>query len=232
MTLNIHMGQNSPLLNRLHPELFECIDDIDSDEQILHRYSTIILSDLTSETVVDKINADFLERKQEAEDACTQKRYQDYLMLIESSCRATVFEYEVASLLPDDQYWSILRHLWLNHKLPPHWDGDTWFKLFASSRKQRQLLMNEEERAVLAVLPATLTVYRGGVSANGLGWTLEKDKARFFADSFAVSSPMRGHPPKRHLVFKGTVSKDKVYAYLDDNGDEEIVVAPRYVILE
>ena len=229
---NNSMGQNSPFLNQLHPELLDCIEDRDYDEQVLHPFSTVILSDLTSKAAVDKINADFVRRKLSADKAWAEERYHDYLMLIEPSCRATAFQEEVACFLPDDEYWLTLRHLWLNHKLPPHWDGNTWFDLFAAFREQRKLLMSEEERAVLAVLPTTLTVYRGGVSTRGLGWTLEKNKALFFAQSFAIINPLRGHPRQEHQVFKGTVPKDEVYAYLNGCGDEEIVVDSRFVTVE
>ncbi len=232
MKTQIHTPQFQALLGQVHGDLLDGRSDLEEDGEIRHPLLTIPLDQLINAEAVKQINSAYLEKKGFAANALIEARYSDYLNLIEPTWRATVFSEKLVSLLTDDQYWMMLRALWLETTYPPSWDGDIWLELFASSRPHRQLLMDAEERAVLAVLPDTLTVYRGGVSAEGLSWTLEKDKARFFAESFAVISPSRGYPQEEHCVFKGTVPKEEVCAYLNKNGDEEIVVNPMFVTVE
>ena len=92
-----------------------------------------------------------------------------------------------------------------------------------------QTLMDETERKVFAALPDPLCVFRGGVgktpkkAASGLGWTLDKDRAVFFADLFH-----RFFDQPRY-VLQAEVPRSAVFAYLDDRTEREVVLNYRRV---
>lgn len=70
-------------------------------------------------------------------------------------------------------------------------------------------------------LPETLTVYRGGIKKNqgGFSWTLDRDKAVWFAQRFL-------RPGQRGIVTEATVTKDQIVGYLTSRNESEIVVDP------
>ena len=142
---------------------------------------------------------------------------------VQRGYRLVTFADELVPLLTDQQYWELLAYVWVDTEFP-HQAYDLRRELFASKRLHREALMTVEEQTAFAAMPSTLTVYRGGSTANGLSWTLSKDKARWFAERFDRDG--------KHQVFKGTVSKDKVYAYLKGRKEEEIVVNPKFVSIE
>lgn len=81
-----------------------------------------------------------------------------------------------------------------------HPDLSTWRALFRSARPDREHLMDEADRARLAALPARVTIHRGFAhpeGMRGLAWTLDSERAEFFASDFATSSRLRlfGVPP-------------------------------------
>lgn len=106
---------------------------------------------------------------------------------------------------------------WLSFLNHPNVEKDKW-------------LMEKQELTFLRSLPDTFTVYRGCPvnKVNGLSWTLDRDKALWFANRFNFASRM---PPfdRECCVVTGTVKKTDVFAYFNSRHESEIVVAPSNV---
>jgi hypothetical protein len=126
--------------------------------------------------------------------------------------------------LTDREYWDLVGMVWTDSDNIWQW-GNLTRQLMGSQRPGRQYIMDEEERAALAAMPDTLTIYRGLTSRGtrkGWSWTLDRAKAGWFAKRLA----QEGDEP---IVLTGTVSKAHVIAYFTGRGEEEIVVNPRDV---
>jgi hypothetical protein len=88
----------------------------------------------------------------------------------------------------------------------------------------KMTLMTEAERAALAALPNIVTAYRGGAGvtsrklAAGLSWTLDPDRASFFATKYLFRAT--GAP----VVVRADFPKGAILAYLDARNEREIVV--------
>jgi len=85
--------------------------------------------------------------------------------------------------------------------------------------------MEQEERKALAALPDRLTIYRGvhikKGTLRGLSWTLDRERAEWFANRWAKRRP--------YLV-QAQVLKSDVRAHFLDRGEAEIVVLPNRLI--
>jgi len=57
-------------------------------------------------------------------------------------------------------------------------------------------------------------------TADGFSWTLDEEKARWFAARSSMETP---------LLARGTVSRRDVFAYLSGRGEQEIVCLPENV---
>lgn len=78
-------------------------------------------------------------------------------------------------------------------------------------------VMEEEEYRAFCALPDEITVYRG-VKPNGkikaLSWTLNKDRAEWFANRFESDG----------CVYRAVIKKEDVLAYFSCRNEEEIVL--------
>lgn len=87
-----------------------------------------------------------------------------------------------------------------------------------------QLVMDAEEQKAFAALPDIFFVYRGlrsqRYNRKGLSWTLDLDKAWWFAYRFK---------PARPTVLKAAVAKADVYALFLGRNEQEIVVDPKHL---
>ena len=91
-------------------------------------------------------------------------------------------------------------------------------------RADKSTLMNKEEQgAYKAILSKpTLTLYRGvGFEGkpNGLSWTIDVDKARWFANRYNAKNPQ-----VYKLVIDTTKYKKAILAYFDSRNECEVVV--------
>jgi hypothetical protein len=78
------------------------------------------------------------------------------------------------------------------------------------------------EWVALAATPNMVTVFRGGRGSNawrGLSWTLNQEKARWFATRFS----------ERGNLFSGVVAKAQIKAHLRDRNEDEVIVFPEFV---
>jgi hypothetical protein len=82
-------------------------------------------------------------------------------------------------------------------------------------------LMDDAERALLASLPDPIEAWRGGrgvtprQAATGLSWTLDPDRARWFANRWS---------PAPALMVRASFPKAAVLAYFDEPEERELIV--------
>jgi hypothetical protein len=115
-----------------------------------------------------------------------------------------------AEFLPDDRYWTLLSGVYQSQKVTLKY-RDLFDEMFRSDRLGRELLMSEQERAILDRLPKRLCVYRGysgdDLYADGVAWTLDRRQARWYANSMRTDDDP--------MLASGMIFKDCVWAYLE-----------------
>jgi hypothetical protein len=116
-------------------------------------------------------------------------------------------------------YWELVGHVWTDSEnVFQH--IRKWKRVWSHNPALREFCMEEEEREALAALPDDLTVWRGTAhqrSIRGLSWTLDRDKAIWFAKRFSML------PRLTPRLVEGFVHKRHVLAYFGGRKEKEIV---------
>lgn len=91
----------------------------------------------------------------------------------------------------------------------------SWF-----SRADKEKLMNEEEREIIANLPDKVTVYRGVTSHNksrkkAFSWSTDRKVAEWFADRFQTGTGE---------VWTLTVPKERILCSFEGRNEHEVIV--------
>lgn len=156
-----------------------------------------------------------LKSKQEALETAKPHKY---VFLHERPYRVDAFE-DIEDSLSNKEYWELLGSIWTDSE--NIWQNqERWVELLASRRKNQRYFMDADERKALKALPDLLTVYRGaakGVNEDGLSWTLDEAKAKWFSGRLR----RKGEVPK---VLKRTIHKSEVFAYLLGRDESEIIL--------
>ena len=119
--------------------------------------------------------------------------------------------------------WETIAHVWTDSENIYETIED-WKWLWSSSHPGRENAMTPEERKALRDLPTTLNIYRGISHPNkdgGMSWTIDRNKAEWFARRFGNHS----------RVLTGRVTRDAVYAFFLGRGESEVVVDPEYITI-
>lgn len=86
--------------------------------------------------------------------------------------------------------------------------------------------MDEDEQARYDALPETVTVHRGirgrRLSRRGLSWTLDKERAVWFAKRFTKKE-------NQPVVLTAQVKKEKILALFDSRQESEVVILPKHL---
>lgn len=87
-----------------------------------------------------------------------------------------------------------------------------------------EVLMEEDERELLADLSDPLTIYRGVTSHNAdtveaLSWSLSRNTADWFAHRFGEEG----------RVFEAKIDKENVLALFSVRGEQEVIVDPKHL---
>lgn len=136
---------------------------------------------------------------------------------------ALTFIKYVRNALADNEMAELLADAWVNSECP-NMDVDVskpeLVEMFTQADKQ--YLMNEKERKLLAQLSDRVTVYRGVTSYNAknvraLSWTTNKEKAKWFAHRFQENG----------TVYSAQISKTQILAVFSSRGESEIVLNPK-----
>ncbi|UVK63489.1 hypothetical protein SEA_AEGEUS_136 [Mycobacterium phage Aegeus] len=166
------------------------------------------------------VNAQLAAKQEACEEAKNAGQWHQYVFLHERPWRVWALQ-EVEWDLPDSEYWPLIGRVWTDSE--NIWENrDIWEGLLTDeSRLDRHLIMSQDERDALDALPSTLAVYRGydaaQGTADGLSWTLDEDRARWFA---------RRLNPELPSIITGTVGKADVIAHFTGRNEAEIVALP------
>lgn len=123
------------------------------------------------------------------------------------------------------EYSELLRDSWVSTEFPHQLSNAVLVRMFDNA--DIQFLMTKEERKALVTMPDEIIVYRGYSETNvkkgmtkrrGLSWTLDKEKAIWFATRWK-------HPDAN--ILRATVNKSDVYMYTDTRNESEVVVNPK-----
>jgi hypothetical protein len=120
-------------------------------------------------------------------------------------------------------WWRSVARLWTGAESPAG-EGDRWQAIWERAKLApgaRESLMDAQERAAYAALPAAVTVHRGfsGDDWRGLNWTLDRPRAAALARRL---DDLHGSGS----VATATVPREDVIALFLGRGDAEVVVLP------
>lgn len=191
----------------LHPELKRYFDGT-------HIQHPLIYSIYHFEQTNALTNARYLAKKKAVEEAKERKDYSGYIWLHERPYRLDAF-LSIMNELENIAYWEMLAAIWIDSE--NIWQNlSRWRQLLNSPRPMKRYFMDEEDRTFLRKLPDTIIIYRGyqkGQNKRGLSWTLDYNKAKWFAKRLKDNG----------MVATKRISKAKVFAYLGGRGESEII---------
>lgn len=147
-------------------------------------------------------------------------------MLITKPYKFAFIRYAEKSMSKDDLS-KILADAWVTTEEPnldPNLSKTKLLSLFKLANPE--VLMNDEELKVFNELEDTVTIYRGVISYNAdnvkaLSWTLDYDKAEWFANRFNEENG---------TVYEAQIERLHILAYFDRRNESEIIVDPKYLI--
>jgi hypothetical protein len=159
-------------------------------------------------------NAYYLQKKESVKKALAEGNYNSYVYLHERPYRLQAFV-QIADKLSDTKYWTLLGSIWTDTE--NQWQNlEVWKKLLSSKRSNRHYLSGEEGDQLLRSLPEEVTIYRGcqpGLNEGGLSWTLDKGKAKFFANRFGEEG----------IILEKKISKSSIIAVLLGRNESEVI---------
>jgi len=161
-------------------------------------------------------NLCFASKREEVDRAAKAGEWTRYLLFHERPFRtdAMIRISQLGGVITDD----IMAWIWTDQE-NPHIDTVLWFTLF--DRASPKLLMTEKEYAEWNALPQEIIVYRGSDHepvSGGLSWTLNKEKAEWFATRYG----------RQGRVVEATVPRKKTRALFLGRGEQEIIYSPRF----
>jgi len=170
------------------------------------------------------VNAQFEACKQAVAAALDAREWQRYIGLHARPYRLDALVDAIDGGLDDKPalYWEMVSWVWTDSE-NNYQSLHEWIEIWNSGVPDRHLVMNDDDRATLEALPEVLKVWRGvscDEAIEGLSWTLDRDKAVWFAQRYSGSPQL----------VEGRVQKADVCAYFSNRSEAEIVSADVQVI--
>jgi len=200
----------------LEPELRAFVEPHDTLGKVLR--SPLVYSVPYNECMNALLNAQFRTKLKALDEARVEKMWEQIVFLHERPFRLSALQSVQYEVDDDARFWRLVRETWDDTEFP-HARLDQWIEMWSIGRPARECAMDEDERAKLATLPDILRVWRGGRAA-GLSWTLDRDKAVWFARRFK---------DRDNKLLSGVLRRGAVLAYLDGRGESEVVAVPNSV---
>jgi hypothetical protein len=188
----------------------------------------LIISILHVPQLNKMINKSFLHKQEAIAKAIKKQNWISYVFLHERPYRLQAL-LDVTHMIEDDSpsenhpswqaYAELVASIWTDSE--NIWQNfEEWFEIW-EDLKNRDLLkftMEDHENEFLASSDL-LTLYRGTSEDldAGMSWTLDKNKAEWFAKRFNKDTP---------VVLETVVKASEVYAYYTGRNEQEIVINP------
>ncbi len=208
----------------LHPDLAPFLQEWERlpGSQMIHHKLVISLPhhDLQNAWV----NQAYVHKLKAVEEAIAESNWAKYVFLHERPYRIDALMEAIHDLGADDPevVWPLIASAWVDCENINECYNE-WWDLLDLDMPRRELMMDDDERAALAALPDSITVYRGmgdRDAVSGMSWTTDRKKAQWFARRFA------GFNGRTPIMATGVVEKKKVVAHFLGRGESEIVVLP------
>jgi hypothetical protein len=179
---------------------------------IHHKYFVNIYFD--NEFTNDQANKTYDYKKKAVAEAIKDKDISSYLWLHERAYRVEAILYALEDWWKPSkkEYWEVIANLWTDTE-NVYENHLAWEQLLFLEFSDSHLMMDEEDTKFFNELPNTITIYRGGVDDKGYSWTLDREKAEWFANRFNFD----------YEVFEKTINKSDAIAYLSDRNESEII---------
>lgn len=143
--------------------------------------------------------------------------------------------------ISDEEYWRLLRILWINNGQEIFGNRHIWYKLFFESRLHSSSFMSERENYQLKALPENNLVYRGMVLRKhlnnygkfdrfphrdniGLSYTLSKDIALFYKEKYSIYNCISEGVSYQSTIQQMYVKKKDIFAYVTEKEEAEILI--------
>jgi hypothetical protein len=194
----------------LHPELKPYIETTDSGLVFLKHP---LVTTLYHEQMNAMYNVQLVERRKYLDELIVRKEWVSAVFTFERPYRFEAF-LSMERRMPAALAADLLLDVWQDTEFP--WQQKTeWLKAF-----RRHVRESRKMKASKKALPAgKFTVFRGALANEarvgyGMSWTLERERAEWFAKRFGQGG----------IVHELQVSKSVVFAHLVDRGEAEVII--------
>ena len=207
----------------LDPELAEFMEYGRFGQSIKH---PLVYSIIHHDMLNARCNAVLRAKREALKEAEAEGKWSTYIWLHERPWRLHAFS-EIQEEMDEADYWRVLGEVWTDSE--NIWQNEDEWRTYldpADRNCREMFIMNEDDRAMLDMLPDRIKVHRGFTvdgRENGLSWTTDSIRAKWFARRFAVDED---ECPR---VATGWVSKADVIAHFNNRNESEIVVLPEDV---
>ena len=177
-----------------------------------------------ADAYVQKINF----KKQELDKAIEQQNWDKVFMLIEKPFRLNWLEENIDLIKDDKQYYNFLKDAYMMTEFPMNGFSnyrDLLHLLYAKDNPK--LMMDKEELKLLNSLPNEVKIWRGvkvddvlDYDNIGLSFTLNKDKAIWFAERFSQAGVSKS------ILIEAVVNRFDILSIFLNRDEEEVIVNP------
>ncbi len=198
-------------METLHADLIPCVVN-----GLVH-HPLVIASLTTDASYINQIYRDKLDG---VEKAATDGDWGRYVFLHERPYRLDALLRATKKGLKKkpSEFWALVGNVWQDSENIRQ-NLSKWKRLWGMPIEDRWVCMSEKDMCAFDSLPDQIEVWRGTAykrSVDGISWTLDQEKAAWFARRFCSKSRVP-------LVAKGMVKKGDVLACFGDRNEQEIV---------
>ena len=214
----------------IHPDLEPHITTGPMGRMLHHPY---VIDIMYHPTMNKRLNKLYEYKNKSIDEAISEEKWARFVFLHERPYRldalvSIIRDYGetrqdvILPLLAD--VWTDSENIYQNFKT---WT-ELWRGKWSSQPLDRTFVLSEADNAAFKALPDRLTIYRGwvkhkgSIGSHGLSWTLNRDKAVWFAKRFQSDKP----------AFLSTMEIDKqnILAYFTQRNEDEVVVLRKHIL--